>query len=330
MKRNLIITGFFVMALVSGFGFGEEGHRAIARAAFARLNPKAQKAVAAIMAHSTVPELKNVVTAATWPDDIRLSDMPAHSGKLVKRHDPAALDFNNRFKTNHVWHYVDYPLDGVYSLDGQFSSPEDAVHIIEHCVKVLEGSARGKWAAMRQDEALAWVIHLVADLLQPLHVGEGFYKFDGNRALLITDPALAYQNRLHSDRGGNELFYTKTEEFHAFWDNVMVEHVSPNEDELVQVISNSINKASYHNSGVYHHWAENWATDSIHAAKEAYTPLVTGKDRSIGTRRSPTSSQIDIKLDPAAYQKQHADLIRQQLGKAAYNLADLLNHLRWK
>src|SRR4051812_24884042 len=58
-----------------------------------------------------------------------------HSGKFV--HTKAGKSFNKRFTGNKDWHFVDYPLDGDYSRDTQFSSPRDVVHMTNNCVLVL-------------------------------------------------------------------------------------------------------------------------------------------------------------------------------------------------
>lgn len=329
MKTGVSILGCLFIGVVSVFGWGAEGHQAIAAAAFGRLDTAAKTAAASIMATSSVPELKNLATAATWPDDIRQSATPSHSGHLFKIGDKNALDFDKRYPTNRLWHFINYPLDGSYTLAGPFSSADDAAHAIGHCIDVLEGNAQGKWSALRQDEALAWLIHLVGDIHQPLHVGEGFYEFDGKDALLISDPVLALQFKNQDDAGGNELYYTATEEFHGFWDKVMVTTVSPNPVQLVNLVLAAAFSGNFTNTGDYHHWAEAWATQSIQAAKEAYAPLVTGEQNRIGTR-SGHGPKIMISLDTQTYKTQFEYLVKQQLGKAAYDLADLLNHIQWK
>jgi len=330
MKRLFLVLACVFVSIASAYSFAAPGHRVIATAAFQKLNPAAQKAVTDIMSHSSIPELQDVSSAATWPDDIRKSSTPSHSGYLVKNHNPAALDFNNRFPTNNVWHFINYPLDGTYTPNGKFSSDEDVAHIIGHCIEVLEGNAQGKWAAMHKDEALAWLIHTVGDIHQPLHVGEGFYEFDGDNALLITDPTLALQYKKNDDSGGNDLYYTKSEEFHAFWDKDMVAYVSVDEGELAQKIVDIIDSSHFSNSGDYHEWANSWATQSIRAAKQAYSALVSGEENRIGSRRPGSTTIIDITLDKNDYKKQFGNLIKQQLGKAAYDLSDLLNHIQWQ
>src|SRR5262245_59236556 len=73
----------FLLNASSGFGWGADGHQAIAAAAFQRLHAPSKAAILKIMSQSSVPELQDVATAATWPDDIRISENPAHSGRLV-------------------------------------------------------------------------------------------------------------------------------------------------------------------------------------------------------------------------------------------------------
>ena len=60
---------------------------------------------------------------------------------------------------------------GTYTLTGPFSKDNDVVHSINNCVDALEH----KPGAPDGDvEALAFLIHLVGDLHQALHVGCSF------------------------------------------------------------------------------------------------------------------------------------------------------------
>lgn len=320
MKTFFISLACLWLSIVSGFGWGAEGHQAIAEAAISRLPSTTKAKVTAILSASKVAEISDIVTAATWPDDIRLS---AHPGKYVNT--AGGKSFNKRFVGNRVWHFVDYPLDGTYTLTGTFSTTNDVVHIIGHCIDVLEGTATGDWAKMQKEEALSWLIHVVGDLHQPLHTGEGFYNFNGTTALLITDPTQAAGKP--DDGGGNALHFGSNN-FHSFWDDNMVAHISTKESVVVSTITNMLKTATYSNPGSnYRDWPVAWACASIQEAKFAYQGIVEGNE--VG-QKDPNSSNINIQFSTSAYENTYDEVAREQLAKAAYDLADLLEHIKWQ
>lgn len=98
----------------------------------------------------------------------------------------------------------------IYAPDGPFSSPDDVVNAIGAAVDVLEGKSQ----QFTKAQALRILVHLVADVHQPLHSVAGYFDCtDPTDPKLIGDPTLA--QKLPHDRGGNQLFYTKTLELHA-------------------------------------------------------------------------------------------------------------------
>jgi hypothetical protein len=124
--------------------------------------------------------------AATWPDEIK--------------HKP---NWPNRS----AWHYVNFPLYGSTSNARAIQvAPKD----------ILTGLAAAETFVAEQganDEeraiALAWVIHLVGDLHQPLHCAT---------AITMAHPGP------RGDRGGNETIIAvmrrKRVTLHAFWDGL--------------------------------------------------------------------------------------------------------------
>jgi len=309
------------LGIRTAFPWGEEGHQAIAEAAFSRLNTKAKTAVQAVLAKSSVTEIKDIKSAATWPDDIRIS---SHPGKLVNT--TGAKSFNKRFSGNRVWHFVDFPLDGDYAKDTSFASDTDIVHILRNCIDVLEGCPKDNWNNMKKEEALAWLIHLAGDIHQPLHTGVGFYDFHGDSAILITDPAKAVGK--FTDVGGNSLHFGSSGIFHSFWDVDMVKSISSKETAVITEIDSIIKAGGFANSGDYHNWPATWATETIKGAKEAYAGI-TDADNSVGQREAAHPQIIDIQFSTSDYKTQFGDLVRTQLGKGAFNLADLLNNIKW-
>jgi hypothetical protein len=312
---SIILAGM-VLASQKAWAWGAEGHQAIAQAAYETLSASARFSVDRILTSSSVDHIKDIVSAATWPDDVRHSTHPGRYAFL-----PEGVSFFNRFNNNRDWHFVNYPLKGKYTLnDPDYSSSQDIVHAIGGCISVLEGTAQAPWNQMKKEEALAWLIHLVGDLHQPLHMGEGFYSSNGTKVSLVTNPANAHG--LKDDLGGNNLYYTSSEQFHSFWDNDMVDAVANTEPSLKQILKTEVQNHPKTTSGSYHDWAISWATDSIKAANKAYNYL------SLNTLSKDSNGNFHVSK-PANYSTKHSDLAKAQLVKATDRLRALLNAIQW-
>ena len=156
--------------------------------------------------------------------------------------------------------------------------------MIHACIRILEADSNvDGWTKV---QALRWLLHLVEDLHQPLHVTTGYYSTaadDLPHPKLIGDPVEAQQAGVLGDRGGNELLFTASDgnNLHAIWDDCLVEVVaggtgcksgSPKPEDirrLAQWITDRMTESSveqYRSEGDYHHWAERWATDTLQTA----------------------------------------------------------------
>lgn len=175
------VSAWLVAALVGAapapaVAWGAVGHRITGAVAEQLLTPTTARAVAAILQPG-----ETLADAANWADYIR-------SRPEWKRADP--------------WHYVT-ALDGApYSPDA--APPEgDAVTALASYRLVLRDPATGE---VERREALRWVLHLVGDLHQPLHVG------------------------CRADRGGNDYKVTvwgadgrpTAANIHSVWDRALV------------------------------------------------------------------------------------------------------------
>jgi hypothetical protein len=146
---------------------------------------------------------------------------------------------------------------------------------------------------------------------------------------LVTDPAAA--QGLSNDKGGNALFFGpgKYDELHAYWDSELPTKVAHSKDvaALTADISRKIaaSGASWKSIGDYHHWPEAWASESLVAARTAYSGIEFGAetpDPKGGIRR------IQITL-PAQYDATAVPLAEERLAKAGYHLAEILNAIHW-
>ncbi len=300
------------------YPWGPEGHAAAGLVATRNLTPAARAHVVAILGNDDLSAI------ASWMDEVRSAYF--HQGVLAT--DPEALRFNAEFPKNGEWHYVDLPLGTAsYELDGPFSNPHDVVHMVEEAVRVLEGGGDRR---ITKREALCMLVHFVGDLHQPLHVGNGYFEIgaDGS-ARLVTDPKAAAS--LPNDKGGNADFFGpgKYDELHAYWDTSLVDKVagSRKPDRIAAVLEARLSGAgsAWTSKGDYHHWAEAWATESLAAARTAFSGVAFGAvtpEKRGGIRR------IEITL-PAHYDEVCVPLAAERLAKAGFHLAELLNAIRW-
>jgi hypothetical protein len=138
MRRVLL----FALASSSLFGWGGEGHRLVARVAYAQLTPAAKEQVAAILAPGAT-----LMSISSWADDVR----------------------RERRETG-PWHYVDIPVTAKH-LDMQRDCPKgDCVLTkITDFRKTLADSSATPEA---RREALMFLVHFVGDMHQPLHCSD--------------------------------------------------------------------------------------------------------------------------------------------------------------
>lgn len=123
----------------SGFAWGPEGHRLVARMAEEELTPAAADRVRATLAPG-----ESIAALASWADEVRTTR---------KKTDP--------------WHFIDIPIDSA-GLDMQRDCPK------ADCVLAKIAEFRRRWrddavSAAERREALLFLVHFVGDMHQPLH-----------------------------------------------------------------------------------------------------------------------------------------------------------------
>lgn len=350
MRIVLALCLLVLSAPSHAFGWGSQGHQAIADAAQARLDEHAQAALARILlgGQSTTLPPGKLAVASTWPDEIRglKKDIPPGWDK-------GAVEEANRFNTAHPtngrWHFVNLPLGGpryptaadAGTALARFASSDDVVHAINRAIAVLESATPDPQFSKAQ--AVRWIVHLAGDIHQPLHVTGGYYTTTPAalaHPAIIRDPAQAVKPGVLGDRGGNGLKFPgdNAPNLHGFWDSCLVLRVNGEPctggDKTYTALSRKLAKwasapeaAKYQPSGDHHGWAAQWATDALKAAvaADAYkVPLSHGRvvDGAVEARiDSPTPQQYAMPRIVAA---------REQLVKATVRLAEMLNHINWK
>ncbi len=145
------------------WAWGDRGHVVAAAVAEARLSDKAREGVRDLLDGRSLADVR----LCTWADQIKRS---AH--------------YKRKYPKSDLWHFVDVPfIAAKFDRDRDGQGGHNVLDAIERFRKILKTSAEVE----ERKEALLFVIHLVADLHQPLHTTEREADRGGN-LLKVTFP----------------------------------------------------------------------------------------------------------------------------------------------
>jgi hypothetical protein len=210
--------------------WGKTGHRVIAQIAEPYLSAEARAGVKGILGVETMAEASN------WPD--------------FMRSDPS--DFWQH--TASPWHYVTVPAGKTYTEAG---APEggDAVSALQR----FSATIRDPMASLADKQlALRFIIHIVGDLHQPLHAGNG------------------------SDKGGNDVnvtFQGHQTNLHSVWDSALVDEEQLSYSEMATWLGARITPQTARSWMVAK--PEVWIAESTKLRDQIYP---TNSDRILGYR----------------------------------------------
>ena len=246
---------------------------------------------------------------------------------------------------NREWHYDDLALDcKSYQTCTGFTPDNDIVHMLNVCIRTLQGHLDPNHP-LSQRNALKLLVHFLGDIHQPLHVGCGFIDVNGpNGTILIArDPVAIKQKNLPSDRGANQLIIDNDKKnLHGFWDfelvtSLMLATNKQTADTLGQFLEETVRpKASWNPRGPISTWGAQWATDSLQQSRDhTYKSVTVTRQRTITVTNKKGEPVMrdgkpvtDIVYDitrPDNYEALNREVVRQQLAKAGYRLAKLLD-----
>ena len=268
--RPKIFAAVAIAALAPSpaFAWGKTGHRVVAAIADAQLSGLARAHVEEILGPG-----ESLDEAANWPDEMR----------------SAPGDYWQ--KTAPPWHYV--TLNGIIYDHAPLEG--DALEALNHFSAVLKDPN-----ASRDDKqtALRFVVHLVGDLHQPLHVGKC------------------------CDKGGNDVkvtWFGKPTNLHAVWDSQLVDDEQLSFSELAAKLQRHIS-----NDDVIKWWNVNpldWIGESAKLRDTVYpaprTPPVKGAKGK--AKKIPELSY--------SYVYKFHPLMEQRLSQGGVRLAAYLNAL---
>jgi hypothetical protein len=258
---KMVAMGMALFALPSpALAWGKTGHRVVAALADAQLSGLAR-------AHGKeLLGVESLAEAATWPDDMRSAP-----GQFWQ-------------KTATPWHYV--TLNGiVYDHAPPEGDALDALNRYRATLQDPNANIADKQLALR------FIVHLVGDLHQPLHVGKC------------------------CDKGGNEVkvkWFGRDLNLHSVWDSALVEEEQLSFTELAAKLQRHTS-----NADVLAWWDINprdWISESAQLRETVY----------------PERNRKDPKAPPElsyGYVYKYTPLMEQRLKQAGVRLAAYLNDI---
>ena len=165
-----MIKFLIIYAMLSSFvlGWGKKGHRITAKIAETYLTKNAKIQIKKLMGHHDLSRMSN------WADEIKS--------------DP-------NWKIANDWHWCTIPDGELYEKDKHSGK---AVEKVNEFINVLKNEKSNK---ENKQIALKFLIHLIGDLHQPMHVGNGI------------------------DRGGNDIklnWFNSPTNLHRIWDSDLI------------------------------------------------------------------------------------------------------------
>lgn len=169
--KNLVVMCAVLVISPKAFSWGKTGHRVVAEIAERNLDPVAKKGIKDLLGVDTLARIAN------YSDEIR-SDR--------------AYDYTS------TWHYTSIPTGKTY-FDQKRNKEGDIIEALFRMDETLRDPKKSK-----EDKAFAlkFMVHLMGDVHQPLHVG------------------------LAEDRGGNNVrvkWFKAESNLHTIWDESIID-----------------------------------------------------------------------------------------------------------
>ncbi len=250
-----VIIALSAIISPSAQAFGQLGHRIIGELAQNNLSPAAEKRI------NTLTKGESLAKISTWADEIRSDKNWSHAAP---------------------WHYVSFEDNETWETIKR-NPAGDIIESLERFEKVLKdhkATTQDKW------QALAFYVHFVGDIHQPLHVGHSH------------------------DLGGNNVkvkWFGKDTNLHSVWDSKMIGHKKLNYAEYTQFISHisAEDRNSWEGKSYYQ-----WADESKTLRKATYK------------LEKNDNGQVDLRFK---YISDHILSINLRLQQAGIRLANKLN-----
>ena len=306
MRLRPLIAALAALALAAlcpaaAFAWDDLGHEVIVRIAWSTLTPAVRERVVEILAAAPAdagiaslrPDaddpMRDVMFAAyasIWPD-------------LVRRREPAERHAYHRGDRHYVNLFWSQAADGtivpVTSIAG------DSLNILVALERQSAILRNAHAAPGDRAVALAWVLHLVGDIHQPLHVSD---------RVTAEEPT--------GDKGGNTFLLDKPTSLHWYWDKVLSARYPRREGETPDA------------------YVERVATEVLaHTSRDSLATRIAEPSFDLWAQESLRAAEHDVYCcgveraqEPPDSYLVHADAIAEPaVALAGYRLAALLERL---
>lgn len=281
--RRILVALLFLATVSPVWAWNAAGHRLVAIIAWEQMSPPARDFVMTALArhpdyerwrqHARSDDARLIFAeASTWPDDIR-NDPRFHDDEALGE-PTAGFPDSARHKD---WHYLDLDVDG-RAESGQLTSQLKRISRLLRCT-----------APKREiSYHLPWLLHLVADIHQPLHVGR--HGDEGGNSVEIENPFNA------------RLPFTNV---HTYWDDL------PGPPWLRgKRLQAAAERILEHHPKPPQGDVDTWAGESHALLPEAY----------------PTQAGSLLPTIDEAFQNHARRLAERRIAAAGYRLGQLLDH----
>lgn len=222
--KNLLKNSVLILTLLSfnfAYSWGTTGHRVIAEIAENHLTPKAKRSLKKIIGN------QKLAYWANWPDAIK-------------------ADTTGVWKPTERWHYINVnPQSNIADFKKSLNE-QDGTNIYSQ-LKILSAQIKDKkTSAYDREIALRFVVHLLGDSAQPLHIGRA------------------------EDLGGNKIkisYFGAPTNLHSLWDSKMVDSEKYSYTEYARVLDV---KSKTERKMIQKGNLEDWLFDSHLAANRIY------------------------------------------------------------
>jgi hypothetical protein len=276
--RRLLLALLLVIAASPALAWWEYGHETVARIAWLNVSPRTRAAIdrllrrARLLDTPTCPA-RTIEQASVWPDCIKT--------------------LGERFSYASTWHYQNVDICRPFD---QASACRDGNCVSAQIERNLRLLADARVPARERIFALAFVVHLMGDLHQPMHAGD------------------------HGDLGGNRVqasygLIAGRTNLHAIWDGYLADRgISnpPGEAEGVLSELSPADKAAIREGNI-----ADWARESWQASRDfAYGSIMADPCGPPPTGRPVVTEEITRRLVP---------VIRRQVARGGLRLARVLD-----